>query len=40
MDTGRDTGVPVTKEVQGQTAFEGEIHEVRVLTGKLSLITF
>jgi arylsulfatase A-like enzyme len=40
MDTGRDTGVPVTSEKAGQTAFEGEIHEVRVQSGKLSLISF
>jgi arylsulfatase len=40
MDTGRDTGVPVTREKAGQTAFEGEIHEVRVQSGKLSLMPF
>ncbi len=40
MDTGRDTGVPVTPEKAGQTAFEGEIHEVRVQSGKLSLMPF
>ena len=40
MDTGRDTGVPVTSAVAGQTNFEGEIDEVRVHSGKLSLIPF
>jgi hypothetical protein len=40
MDTGRDTGVPVTRERAGQTSFEGEIHEVRVQSGKLSLMPF
>ncbi|MDH4020897.1 MAG: arylsulfatase [Xanthomonadales bacterium] len=40
MDTGRDTGVPVTSAAAGQTIFEGEIDEVRVRSGKLSLMPF
>ena len=40
MDTGRDTGVPVTSAVAGQTIFEGEIDEVRVRSGKLNLMPF
>ena len=40
MDTGRDTGVPVTSAGAGQTTFEGEIDEVRVRSGKLNLMPF
>jgi arylsulfatase A-like enzyme len=40
MDTGRDTSVPVTKKVAGQTVFEGEIHEVRIHTGTPDLLPF
>jgi arylsulfatase A-like enzyme len=39
MDTGRDTGVPVTRAKPGQTPFEGEIHEIRVRTGNLRVIS-
>ena len=38
MDTGRDTGVPVTRTPAGQAAFEGEIHEVRVRTGNVRVL--
>ncbi len=40
MDTGRDTGVPVTKNVAGQTVFEGEIQEVRIKAGAPELLLF
>jgi arylsulfatase A-like enzyme len=39
MDTGRDTGVPVSKTAAGQTPFEGEIREIRVRTGRLSVVS-
>ena len=40
MDTGRDTGVPVTKKVAGQTPFEGEIQEVRIQAGTPDILPF
>jgi len=40
MDTGRDTGVPVTRTAAAQSVFEGELHEVRVRTGKLRVLSF
>jgi arylsulfatase len=38
MDTGRDTGVPVTRTPAGQAVFEGDIHEVRVRTGSVRVL--
>ena len=38
MDTGRDTGVPVTRTPAGQAAFEGKIDEVRVRTGNVRVL--
>ena len=40
MDTGRDTGVPVSKNIAGQSTFEGEIHEVRIQVGVPDLLPF
>lgn len=40
MDTGRDTGVPVTTNPAGQLPFEGEIREVRVQVGKPEVLPF
>ena len=40
MDTGRDTGVPVTKAPAGQADFEGEIHEIRIQTGQPKILPF
>ena len=40
MDTGRDTGVPVTKVRAGQISFEGDIIEVRILTGPPEILPF
>jgi len=40
MDTGRDTGVPVTKVRAGQVSFEGDIIEVRILTGPPEILPF
>jgi len=40
MDTGRDTGVPVTNTPAGQADFEGEIHEIRIQTGRPKILPF
>ncbi len=38
MDTGRDTGVPVSRTESGQAPFEGTIHEVRIDTGRVRVL--
>lgn len=40
MDTGRDTGVPVTKARPGQTRFESDIIEVRIQTDPPEVLPF
>jgi arylsulfatase A-like enzyme len=40
FDIGRDTGVPVARQPEGQVPFEGEIRRVEVEPGSLGLLPF
>ena len=40
FDIGRDTGVPVAREPEGQVPFAGEIRRIEVNPGSLEILPF